>query len=133
DGNWEIIPSHAATGDSGTTGLVLEGSTSGTHTVGTQQWSWSRSGDIVNVYIVLQTIGGSSVGYFEIEIGGTTIPSYGSNFAILNVQAFNLPVDFYSLQARFINAASDKIRISYQDTLDGTNQTYMSDMNFAAS
>src|SRR5690606_15457757 len=51
--------SGVVTGDSGTTGLVLEGSISGTYTMTSQDWRWSRSGNQVSFTIIFSGIDGS--------------------------------------------------------------------------
>lgn len=88
--------------DSGTTGLVLEGTTSGTYTMSGQSWQWARSGNLVSFTILLNNINGSDpVGSLAVNIDGTSFPPISSSgYHIFSVSVSNFPIDFYWIQAK---------------------------------
>lgn len=128
-GNYLISGSPMFDGDSGTTGLVLKGNGSGTYTFSTQEWEWSRSGDIVYWSMRFTGIDGNTpTGEFQIDIGATTIPSISTPYSVFGVITSLFPINYYSIQSRPVDA--DTVRLQIQNTLDGSNQKPLMDVDF---
>lgn len=74
------VPDMLITKGSGTSGIVLSGSTSGTYTVGSQTWNYVQLGPLVFFHIYLSGISGSSpTGNLQVDISGTAMSGVAPN------------------------------------------------------
>jgi len=129
NGAWSII-SNAPTGDDGTTGLILKGSSSGTYTTSTQEWEWSKFGNQVYFSLRVTGVDGTSpTGEFQIDLSTTTIPGIASIYSLFNVVTNNFPINFYSILSYPFNG--NTLRIFIQSSLDGSNQELINNVDFA--
>lgn len=116
---------------SGSSGMVLEGSTSGTYTIGAQSWGWYRYGKMVTFYISLSNVNGTTpLGNLRIDTSGTSLPFLtGTN--VFAVETNGIGNSFYSIHAINIGAAILEFRI--QTALDANNQTAVINSNFSGT
>lgn len=122
-------------GDNGNSGITLIGLTSGSYTVGTQEWRWSRVGNITVFYLWLNGINGSTAtGDLVVDFSSTTIPTYIGDQA----QHFNViisgvlsSVSFYSIKSRFVN--DYQLNFLIQAGFDGTNGNTLANVDFTSA
>ena len=108
--------------DSGTTGLILKGSTSGEYTYVSQNWAWVMHDKVVCFWLHLSGVNGSDpIGNLEIDTSGTTMPNFlvGPTTNIFMARTLNSSVPFYSIHAFAYD--ENIVRFQIQNTLDGSN------------
>ena len=117
------------TNDSGTTGLVLKGTSSGTYTM-VQYWQYQQTGKTVVFQMILSSLNGTApIGTLQLDISGTSMPAsnYASGFSFL-VRTANFPVNFYTLH--LVASGNTAWQFEYQSNLDGSNTTGVTNADF---
>lgn len=119
-----------ASGNSGSSGLTLTGATSGTYTVGSQSWSWSRAGNIVTFTIILGSISGTTqTGILTLGgLSGAGFPTIASS-SIFNVAPVSWSTAYNCLQGL---VSGGNITFIYQQVGQTTIAT-VSDADFSGT
>ncbi|EAR15444.1 hypothetical protein RB2501_13989 [Robiginitalea biformata HTCC2501] len=102
----------------GTTGITLNGATSGSHTISSVNYRWYKVGKLVTFKISLGGISGSTTGVLELDISGSDMPTVDINSGGYNYvpSGSNFPVTFYSMVVRTSGASN--WTFIYQQALD---------------
>ena len=120
--------------DNGTTEIILEGSTSGAYTVGSQSWRWFRSHNLVFFYMNFNNIDGSTpVGRLRVDISGSTFPPPDANgTTVFNVHIDDWPTaEIYSAYA--IEETANYITILVNTGAATSSGSYVEDMDFTGT
>src|SRR5690606_112516 len=128
-----IKTSHG-TSDTGTTEIILEGSTSGAYTVGSTNWRWFRSHDLVFFFMTFSNIDGSTpVGRLRVDISGSTFPPPDANgTTVFNVHINDWPTaEIYSAYA--IEDTSSYITILVNTGASTSSGSWVTDMDFTGT
>jgi len=130
--NGYLVSNDFYTTGSGTSGITLEGQTSGAYTIGSQSWEWSKIGNQVVFTLFINSINGTApTGDLELDFSTTTIPPIKNNPSFLvYITAVSTSASFYSIQAREAN--DTKFLFPIQQALDGTNSTLLANVDFTS-
>lgn len=121
------------TSGSGTSGVTLIGTTSGSYTITSQTWRWAKSGDLVTFTVKLTNVNGTTpAGPLRLELSGTTIPGVlgASNDYVF--QSFIISAGAYYPDLHVRNFDSDSLDF-YTLEFSGTTAIPVSDADFAST
>lgn len=130
---YDEIQSIRPTSGTGTTGITLIGTTSGSYSIGSQTWRWARSGDLVTFTIKLTNVSGTSpTGPLRLELSGTTIPGMAGTTNDYVFSSFIISAGAYYPDLHVRNFDADSLDF-YTLEFSGTTAIPVSDADFAST
>ena len=121
-----------ATTNTETSGITLTGSTSGSHTIGTQSIKWTEWGKICQFVIEINNINSTSVGTLNLSIAGISGFPTPDGFSTFNVITDGMGgVNFTSVQCRTLG--NDTWVFAIQTIADDSNNGLVSGASFGGS
>lgn len=130
---YDKIETITPTSGSGTSGVTLIGTTSGSYTITSQSWRWARSGNLVTFTVKLTNVNGTTpTGPLRMELAGTTIPDIAGSANDYAFSAFIISAGAYYPDTHVRNFDADSLDF-YTLGFSDTTAIPISDANFAST